>query len=77
MRTVMIMATMAIVAVVYILFLSVDTNGRSTNQYNLLFPDLFNVLDKVEKIKLEKEGNEVVLKKTGEHWLIESADNYP
>ncbi|MDC3067259.1 DUF4340 domain-containing protein [Pseudomonadota bacterium] len=77
MRTVMIMATMAIAAVAYILFLSVDLNGRNTNQYDLLFPDLFNALDKVEKIKLEKEGNKLVLKKTGEQWLIESADNYP
>ena len=36
----MIMATMAIAAVAYILFLSIDPSKDTTNQYNSLFPEL-------------------------------------
>ncbi len=73
----MIMASLAIAAVGYILFLSTDPDKGTTNQYNSLFPDLFNNLDKVEKIKLVKQGNTLVLKKIQNQWVVKSADNYP
>ena len=59
----MIMATMAIAAVAYILFLSIDPSKNTINQYSPLFPELFNNLDKVGKIKLVRQGNTLVLKK--------------
>ena len=46
------MATSAIAAIAYIVLLSTDSNQENAKQRNLLFPDLFNVLDKVDKIEL-------------------------
>ena len=77
MRTVIIMAAMAIVAVAYVFFLSINPNKEDTNQYNLLFPDLFNALDKIEKIEMVKKSDKLVLKKIKKQWVVENADNYP
>ena len=71
------MATSAIAAIAYIVLLSTDSNQENAKQRNLLFPDLFNVLDKVDKIEFLKNDNKLIVKKIEGEWVVESADNYP
>lgn len=71
------MATMAIGAIAYIVLFSVDSSYQSTKHDNLLFPNLFNVLEKIEKIELLKNDKQLIVKKIEGEWVIESADNYP
>ena len=71
------MATSAIAAIAYIVLLSTDSNQEKAKQRNLLFPDLFNVLDKVDKIEFLKNDNKLIVKKIEGEWVVESADNYP
>jgi len=71
------MATTAIAAITYIVIFSVDSNQGGAKQSNLLFPNLFNVLDKIEKIEFLKNDNQLVVKKIEGKWVVGSADNYP
>ena len=71
------MATSAIAAIAYIVLLSTDPNQENARQRNLLFPDLFNVLDKVDQIEFLKNDNKLIVKKIEGEWVVESADNYP
>ena len=71
------MAISAVAAIAYIVLLSTDSNQENAKQRNLLFPDLFNVLDKVNKIEFLKNDNKLIIRKIEGDWVVESADNYP
>ena len=71
------MAISAVAAIAYIVLFSIDSNQENAKQRNLLFPDLFNVLDKVDKIEFLKSDNKLIVKKIKGEWVVESADDYP
>ena len=63
------MAISAVAAIAYIVLFSIDSNQENAKQRNLLFPDLFNVLDKVDKIEFLKSDNKLIVKKIKGEWL--------
>ena len=50
---------------------------QSTIAKQTLFPGLANQINDIIEISIKGDGRTVLLKKQGEIWVLESADNYP
>lgn len=66
---------LAIVAIALMIVLSVTAKNRNVvTKFEV--PKLFNSTDGIDEIRLSKFSQEIVIKKSGELWKIESSHNY-
>lgn len=78
MRTVVIMAMIAIAAITYITFPTAGVDRRSNGSQNvLLFPSLFKGLNEINKIQVQSNQGQLILTKEKGRWILSTADNYP
>ena len=77
MRTVLIMAIIALSFILYITIDGKDISKNTVNQNALFLPALFKEIDKIIEINIQDGKDKLVLSKVEEQWIVKSAADYP